>query len=124
MSVAAVSLSLNLIAGPTMDSKTIEVLGQVVIGSGTYTTGGLAMGLVALADNLTIDANAFLRCQVWGEDVITLSPAVGQYIYHYSPTGDVLQILFRDGTELENGASIPAAVLNDTVLFEARWNRL
>ncbi len=78
------------------------------------------MGLLAFADARTVDYNGFLRCEVWGEDVITAS--VGGYQFHYSPVGDVLQILLN-GTELSNGSAIPVNVLNDTVMFEAAWDR-
>ena len=78
------------------------------------------MGLLAYADQRTIDMNGFLRCEVFGEDVITSS--VGGYVYHYSPVGDVLQITLN-GVELLPGVAIPAAVLNDTVLFMATWDR-
>jgi hypothetical protein len=120
MSVSKITLT--DITVPDISSKTIRAFGQVTFSSGTYTTGGLAMGLTTYADNKTIDFNNFLRCTVWGEDVITTSPPVGGYSFHYSPTGDVLQILLN-GTELGNGASVPAAVLNDTTLFEAIWDR-
>ena len=78
------------------------------------------MGLLAFADARTVDYNGFLRCEVWGEDVITAS--VGGYTFHYSPVGDVLQILYN-GTELSNGVAIPVNVLNDIVMFEAAWDR-
>lgn len=78
------------------------------------------MGLMAYADARTVDFNGFLRCSVFGEDVITTT--VGGYSYHYSPVGDVLQITFG-GVELTTGTPIPAGVLNDTILFLAVWNR-
>ena len=82
--------------------------------------GGLVMGLIAYADARTVDFQGFLRCSVFGEDVITST--VGGYGYHYSPVGDVLQITFG-GVELANGAALPSNVLLDTVLFLAVWNR-
>lgn len=114
------AITLTELCFPDITGKTIRGWGLVTFSAGAYTTGGLSMGLLTFADSRTVDFNGFLRCQVWGEDVIT--NAIGGYSYHYSPTGDVLQILLN-GTELTNGASIPAAVLNDTVLFEATWNR-
>jgi len=78
------------------------------------------MGLLQFADARTVDFNGFLRCEVYGEDVVTAS--VGGYTFHYSPVGDVLQILLN-GVELANGAAIPPQVLNDTNLFFATWNR-
>jgi hypothetical protein len=120
MSSVLSTISLSELTFPDITQKTIQAWGQVNFTSGTYTTGGLTMGLLAYADARTVDFNGFLRCSVWGEDVVTST--VGGYSYHYSPVGDVLQILLN-GVELANGASIPAAVLNDTVLFLAVWNR-
>lgn len=120
MSSVTSVITLSELCFPDVTGKTIGAWGQVNFAPGTYTTGGLIMGLVAFADARTVDFNGFLRCEVYGEDVITAS--VGGYSYHYSPTGDLLQ-LSLNGTELASGASIPAAVLSDTVLFHAIWNR-
>jgi len=120
MSSVVPVVTLSELCFPDITGKTIGAWGQVNFAAGSYTTGGLSMGLLAFADARTVDFNGFLRCEVYGEDVITGS--VGTYTYHYSPVGDVLQLLLN-GTELANGAAIPAAVLNDTVLFHAVWNR-
>lgn len=78
------------------------------------------MGLLNFADGRTVDFNGFLRCKIWGEEPVTAT--VGGYSYHYSPVGDVVQVLYN-GVELVTGASIPVQVLNDIVLFLATWNR-
>jgi hypothetical protein len=78
------------------------------------------MGLLAWLDARTVDFNGFLRCQVFGEDVITAT--VGNVTYHYSPVNDGLQIVIG-GVELANGAAIPSQVLLDTVLFEVSVDR-
>jgi hypothetical protein len=114
------TISLSEICFPDITGKTIQAWGQVSFTPGTYVAGGLLMGLIAYADARTVDFNGFLRCSVFGEDVITST--VGGYSYHYSPVGDVLQVSLN-GVELATGAVIPAAVLNDTVLFLAVWNR-
>jgi hypothetical protein len=113
-------ISLSEICFPDITGKTNQAWGQVSFTPGTYVAGGLLMGLIAYADARTVDFNGFLRCSVFGEDVLTST--VGGYSYHYSPVGDVLQISYN-GAELATGAVIPAAVLNDTVLFLAVWNR-
>jgi hypothetical protein len=113
-------VSLSELTFPDITGKTIRAWGQVNFTPGSYVSGGLLMGLMAYADARTVDFNGFLRCEVFGEDVITAT--VGGYTYHYSPVGDVLQIVLN-GVELATGAAIPAAVLNDTVLFMATWNR-
>lgn len=121
MSSVLSALTLSEVCFPDITGKTIRAWGTVAFSAGSYTTGGLVMGLLNFADARTVDFNGFLRCEVWGEDPVTAS--VGGYKYHYSPTGDVLQIFNSSGVELANNASIPAAVLNDIVLFEATWNR-
>jgi hypothetical protein len=120
MSSVTSLITLSELCFPDITGKTIQAWGQVNFTPGFYTTGGLTMGLLAFADARTVDFNGFLRCSVFGEDVQTAT--VGGYSYHYSPVGDVLQISFN-GVELANGAAIPAAVLNDTLLFLAVWNR-
>ena len=120
MSSVVSQITLSELCFPDITGKTIQAWGQVNFSAGSYTTGGLVMGLLQFADGRTVDFNGFLRCLVYGEDVVTAT--VGTYSYHYSPVGDVLQLLLN-GVELANGAAIPAAVLNDVVLFKATWNR-
>lgn len=113
-------ITLTELCFPDITGKTLQAWGQVIFSAGNYVAGGLIMGLLQYADTRTVDFNGFLRCSAWGEDVITAT--VGGYEYHYSPIGDVLQITLN-GVELVAGNPIPAAVLNDTVLFLAVWNR-
>ena len=120
MSSVTSLISLSELCWPDLRGKSIVAWGQVNFTPGSYTTGGLAMGLIAFADARTVDFNGFLRCQVYGEDVVTAT--VGGVGYHYSPVTDTLQITVG-GVELASGAAIPVTVLNDTVLFEATWNR-
>ena len=77
------------------------------------------MGLLTYLDARTVDFYGFLKCDVWGEEPV----GAALYEYHYSPVGDVLQIFNADGTELTNGASIPAAILTDILLFEVTVDR-
>jgi hypothetical protein len=120
MSSVISTISLSEITFPDVTGKTIQAWGQVNFTPGTYVQGGLTFGLLQFADSRTVDFNGFLRCEVYGEDVVTAT--VGGYGYHYSPVGDVLQITLG-GVELTTGTAIPANVLNDTVLFQATWNR-
>ena len=120
MSSVNSGIVLSELCFPDITGKTIRAWGQVNFTPGAYILGGLIMGLLAYADARTIDFNGFLRCEVFGEDVVTAT--VGGYAYHYSPVGDVLQIILN-GVELLPGVAIPAAVLNDTVLFMATWDR-
>src|SRR5580658_9621622 len=119
MSSVISTITLSEMCFPDITQKTIRAWGQVNFSAGTYVQGGLVMGLLQFADGRTVDFNGFLRCEIYGEDVVTAT--VGGYSYHYSPVGDVLQILVN-GVELTTGAAIPVNVLNDTVLFEATWN--
>ena len=121
MSSVTSTITLSDLCVPDITGKTIRAWFQINFSSGSYTSGGLAMGLLQYADSKTIDFNGFLRCRVFGEDVVTATTGLG-VVYHYSPVTDVLQIVIN-GIELANGAAIPALVLTDTVLGEATWNR-
>jgi len=121
MSLITSVVSLSEICFPDITGKTIRAWGQVTFTPGTYTTGGLVMGLLAYLDQRTVDFNGFLRCEIFGEDVVTATVG-GGYVYHYSPVGDVIQITLN-GVELAAGAAIPAAVLADTLLFLVTVNR-
>lgn len=120
MSSVISAVTLTELCFPDCTQKVIRGWGQVIFSPGSYTTGGLLMGLMQWADARTVDFNGFLRCRVFGEDVVTAT--VGNVTYHYSPVNDALQISIG-GVELANGAAIPSQVLLDTVLFEASWNR-
>jgi hypothetical protein len=134
MSSVISGIQLKEITFPDITGKVIRIWGQVEIDAGSYTTGGILMGLVQFADARTVDFNGFLRCEVWDEEV-----QVGSLVeYHYSPVGDVLQI-FVAGVELANGAALPidAAINPDApivdvspavnpahlLLFEASFDR-
>lgn len=122
MAGSAVStVTLEELCFPDITGKVIRYWGEVNFSPGTYKTGGLTMGLLALSDGLTIDFNGFLRCKIQGENVVT--PTVGGYSYHYSPVGDVIQIFDSTGAELANGSGVPVQVLNDDIIFLASWNR-
>lgn len=101
MSVATITL--QELTFPDITGRTIKAWGQVLFSAGTYTTGGLPMGLLLFADARTVDFNGFLRCDVWDEE----PQGPGSIVtYHYSPVGDVLQI-FVGNVELANGATVP-----------------
>lgn len=126
--MALATVTPTVICGPTFDSKTVQLWGQLTFGgSDFYETGGIPVGLVALANSLTIDTSAgqFLQCEIWGEDTIfTASFEQGGYTYHYAYPADVVQISTPAGVELTNSQLLPAAVLNDVVMFHATWIRL
>ena len=115
------TITLSEICFPDITGKVIRGWGQVIFTPGSYTTGGLTMGLLQWLDARTVDFNGFLRCRVFGEDVITATTGLG-VVYHYSPVTDALQIVIN-GIELASGAAIPVTVLSDTVLFEVSVNR-
>jgi hypothetical protein len=133
--MAVSTITLSELTFPDITGKTIKIWGQVIISPGTYTVGGLPMGLINFADGRTVDFNAFLRCEVWDEEPQN-SGNLG-YVYVYSPVGDVLQIFHFNGTELVNGETINLVdpALNpdapvptsphaaNTILFEATFDR-
>jgi hypothetical protein len=82
------------------------------------------MGLFNFLDVRTVDVNAFLRCEVYGEDPYgtSLASVNPGYTYHYSPVNDGLQIFYA-GVELLSGQTVPAGVLADTLLFKATVDR-
>ncbi len=120
MSSVNATITLTELCHPDCTQKVLRSWGSVTFSAGTYTSGGLVMGLLTYLDQRTVDFNGFLKCEVWGEEPV--SSTVGN-LYHYSPVGDLLQIFTYAGVELANGAAIPASVLNDVILFEAQINR-
>ena len=120
MSSVTSVITLTVLNFPDITQSAHQAWLQVNFSAGSYASGGLLMGLLSFFDSRSVDFNGFLRCSVWGEDVITAT--VGGYSYHYSPVSDTLQILLN-GVELASGAAIPAAVLNDIVLCLAVVNR-
>ena len=118
---ATIGLSgLTEICFPDITGKVIRAWGLVTISPGGYTVGGIPFGLMAFLDVRTVDFNAFLKCDVYGE--APLNSTTSGIEYHYSPVNDSLQITYL-GTELLAGQTIPAAVLLDTLLFEAWVDR-
>jgi hypothetical protein len=100
--------------------KVIRAWGLVTISPGGYTVGGIPFGLFNFLDVRTVDINAFLKCDVYGED--PLNAITAGITYHYSPQNDALQIFFL-GVEFASLQTIPAAILADVLLFEATVDR-
>jgi hypothetical protein len=121
-SSTASTITLSELCFPDITGKTIKAWGIVTFSPGGYTVGGIPMGLMLFADQRTVDFNGFLRCEVFGEDVV-VPLLVGGYQYHYSPVNDALQIFTPAGVELTASQIMPVQVLSDLVLFEATWNR-
>jgi len=112
---------------PDITGGVIRAWGLVNITPGGYTVGGIPMGLFPFLDVRTVDVNAFLKCDVWGEEPTNiLIGASSVYTYHYSPVTDTLQI-FSNATgvavELVASQTIPLAVLADVLLFEVWVSR-
>lgn len=121
MSSVRANVTLNELCFPDITGKTIKAWGQVVFGSGTYFTGGIPFGLLLFADNRTVDFNGYLDCTVRSENPVTATTNL--YTYVYSPANDLVQIFVRGtGAELVGGL-IPAAVLADSIIFQATFNR-
>jgi hypothetical protein len=126
--MALATVTVTPLCGPTFDSKTTSLFFQLSFGgSDFYDTGGLPVGLQALAAKLGIDtaAGQFLQCVINGEETIfTGSFEVGGYLYHYCYPSDTVQIFTAAGTELTQSQLLPAAVLNDVVIGKSTWIRL
>ena len=120
MSSIAPDVALTILCFPDITGATLKMWGTVTFSGGyTYTTGGIPFGLLALADSKTVNVNGFLRCEVFDEEVAGATV----YTFRYVVATDSLQI-FANGTELVNGAAVPAALIADSVvLFEATFNR-
>lgn len=115
------SIILSELCFPDVTGKTIRAWGLVTVIPGGYTVGGIPFGLMTFADVRTVDFNGFLRCEVYGEEVI--NNIIGtSYSYKYTPVNDSLQI-FNNGVELGSSQTVPLAVLADVLLFEATWDR-
>jgi hypothetical protein len=118
---------------PDITGRTIKIWGQVALSAGTYQKGGLPMGLIAFADQRTVNFNGFLSCRVWDEEPLTAS---NSYTYWYSPVTDTLQIInnatgqeLADQTQLPltdpsiNPDSAPFETQADLLMFEATFDR-
>jgi hypothetical protein len=117
MSSAVASVSLSELCFPDITGKTIGAYILVTFGVGTYTTGGIPFGLVAFADQRTVDFNAFLICALYDE---TSSDASGTaYSFRYIPATDSV-LIYANGTELASGASV---TITDSVIAHAVWDR-
>ena len=122
MSSVTSTISLSTLCFPDITGATIKAWGTVTFTSGTYNAGGLAMGLLTYADARTVDFYGFLQCNVTDETAV--AAGVNSYTLRYVPTGDLLQIIDNTtGKELANGASVPASLVTDSLIFEATWNR-
>lgn len=121
MSSVRAIVTLNELTFPDITGKTITAWGTVVFGSGTYFTGGIPFGLVAFADSRTVDHAGFLDCSVKSENPV--SATTNLYTYVYSPANDLIQIIQRSGGGELAGGLLPAAVLNDNIIFHAEWDR-
>jgi hypothetical protein len=119
-SVNATIGSLSELCFPDVTGKTIRAWGLVNITAGGYTVGGIPFGLFNFLDVRTVDVNAFLRCEVFGEE--PLNSTTAGITYHYSPQNDALQIFFQ-GVEFAAHQTVPLAILNDVLLFCAQVDR-
>ena len=112
--------NLSEICFPDITGKVIRSWGLVTITPGGYTVGGIPFGLFPFLDVRTVDVNAFLKCDVYGEEPLNASTAGIKY--HYSPVNDSLQIFYL-GVEFAANQTIPAVILSDLLLFEAWVDR-
>lgn len=119
-SIPATIAALSELCFPDITGKVIRAWGLVTITPGGYTVGGIPFGLYPFLDVRTVDVNAFLKCDVYGEEPLNTTTAGIKY--HYSPVNDALQIFFA-GVEFSASQTIPAGILADVLLFEAWVDR-
>lgn len=112
--------NLSELCFPDITGKVIRAWGLVTITPGGYTVGGIPFGLFPFLDVRTVDVNAFLKCDVYGEEPLNATTAAIKY--HYSPSNDSLQIFYA-GVELSANQTLPSAILSDVLLFEAWVDR-
>jgi hypothetical protein len=112
--------SLSELCFPDITGKVIRAWGLVNLSAGGYTVGGIPFGLFNFLDVRTVDVNAFLKCDVYGEEVLNTTTA--GITYHYSPQNDALQIFFG-GVEFGALQTLPTGILADVLLFEASVDR-
>lgn len=112
--------SLSELCFPDITGKVIRAWGLVNLSAGGYTVGGIPFGLFNFLDVRTVDVNAFLKCDVYGEEPLNTTTA--GITYHYSPQNDALQIFFG-GVEFGALQTLPTGILADVLLFEASVDR-
>jgi hypothetical protein len=112
--------NLSQLCFPDCTGAAIRAWGLVTLTPGGYTVGGIPFGLFPFLDVRTVDVNAFLKCDVYGEEPLNASTA--GITYHYSPVNDSLQIFYL-GVEFATLQTIPSAILSDVLLFEATVDR-
>lgn len=112
--------NLSELCHPDITGRVLRSWGLVTITPGGYTVGGIPFGLFPFLDVRTVDVNAFLKCDVYGEEPLTATTAGIKY--HYSPVNDSLQIFFL-GVEFIANQTIPTAILADVLLFESWVDR-
>jgi hypothetical protein len=113
-------LILSGLCFPDCTGAIIRAWGLATLTPGGYPTGGIPFGLVNFLDVRTVDFNAFLKCDVYGEE--PLNTTTSGITYHYSPTNDALQIFFN-GVEFANNQTVPLGILADVLLFECWVDR-
>ena len=112
--------NLSQLCFPDCTGAIIRAWGLVTITPGGYTVGGIPFGLFPFLDVRTVDVNAFLKCDVYGEEPLNASTA--GITYHYSPVNDSLQIFYL-GVEFVANQTIPSVILSDVLLFESWTDR-
>lgn len=134
---SAASLSLNNFPfGVDNTQRYTYLRGTISLSAGTYTEGGISINWSNLfksgggnADPKVVPPPFQVTFRSAGYSASSISSqVVGGYLYEWNEENDSLQILTASGgsagtgavfEEMTNGTSLPAAVLNDTIQFEA-----
>lgn len=109
---------------PDITGATIRGWFLATFNGPSYVSGGIPANVIKLLDSLTVDVNAELRVEFYGEDPYNATTGVGTYRFIYSPVTDTLQLVsYITGLEVVAGAAVPAGVTSDTVLMTFTVNR-
>ena len=101
---------------PDITGGSIGAYFNVTFTAGTYTSGGVPVGLMAWADQQTIDFHCFLICAFYNESYDGASTV---YTFRYIPTTDTV-VIYSSGVELASGNAV---AITDSVIAHAVFNR-
>lgn len=127
-------------AGIDNSQRVIYAYGTLAIQASpaTYATGGLPITWYTMLQGISnlmleVQGSNLTPVMVWFTSAAVSGTTVGGYAYVWNKANNAIQLLASSGTqtagtgtvteEMTNGTAIPAAVSNDTILFEAVFIR-
>ncbi len=97
-----------------------KLFGVAAVGAGNYVTGGLPLTWVGAGGLTEYNGAVFLPQSAKTVPYSAHFESIegSGYTYQWDQAADTLRI-FEAGTELTNGAAVPAAVTGDVIAFDA-----